>query len=95
MDISVVEGWGLGTKGALTSELTYLRGLISEAGLEEIMTPRLVLSRFFPSGQNLVWIHLALGVTPSEPSVSSAIKAVTLAQVLLFTTFPTMSSCLI
>lgn len=95
MDASAVEAWGLGTKGALTSELTYLRGLISEAGLEEIMTPRLVLSCFLPSGQNLIWIHLALGVIPSEPSVSSAIKAATLAQGPLFTTFLTVSSCLI
>lgn len=90
MDASMVEGWGLGTKGTLKRS-----HLISEAGLEEIMTPCLVPPHFLPSGQNLVWMHLALGVTPSEPSVSSAIRAGTLAQGRLFTMFPTVSSCLI
>lgn len=87
MEASVVEGWGLGTKGTLS--------LTSEAGLEEIMTRCLVLPHFLPSGQNLVWIRLALGMTPSEPSVSSSIKVVTLARGPLFTMFPTVSSCLI
>lgn len=97
MDTSAVEGWGGGlrTKGAClrahSSQWPHLRG---RAGRDHD-PPRLVLPRFLPSGQNLVWIHLALGVTPSEPSVSSAIKVVTLARGPLFTTFLTVSSCLV
>lgn len=58
VDTSAVEGWGGGGVSeprVLASELTHLSGLISEAGLEEIMTPPPALCYPVSSPQDRIW----------------------------------------
>lgn len=80
-------------KASMVEPRALSRGLIPEVRAGRDHDPSLLLPCFFPSGQNLVWMHSALEVTPSVPFVNSTIRVATRARGPLFTMFLTVSSC--